>query len=241
MKHFLGAFFALLLIIGFCGPAEAASDEWDFLAAVYVWAAGLDGDVTVAGQTAEVDEDFSDVLDILDGGIMLHFEASSGRWSAIGDLFFVDLGEDFARPEGEMDLEEWIVEGLGGYEVADDVDVLFGLRYVSLDGELRFSGPLGVTLGADRTWTDPIVGVRWTPRLREDWGLSLRGDIGGFGVDSDLTWQVRAMVTYDFTDHISVGAGFRALDYDFEEGEDLSRFAYDVTSAGAEIGVGFRF
>ena len=238
MKQILCATVALLMTIGFAGAADG---DREYLFGVYVWGAGIEGDVTLLGQEAGIDSGFSDLVDVLDGGVMLHFEGAGDRWSVISDLFFVDLGQDLVRPEGVMDYEQWIIDGAGGYEVAEDVDLLFGLRYTSIDGELRIVAPLELNPRADHSWMDPYVGARWTPQFGDHWGLSLRGDIGGFGLESDLTWQLRAMGIYSFSDRVSLGFGFRMLDYDFEEGEGLTRFAYDVTMVGAEIGVGFKF
>jgi hypothetical protein len=238
MNKALCAAVALLMGVGLAGAADS---ENQFLLGIYAWGAGIEGDVAIAGIDAEVDVGFSEIVDLLDGGIMLHFEGSTGRWSGITDIFFVDLGQDLVRPTGVMDYEQWIVDGAGGYEVAEDVELLVGLRYVSIDGELRITDPVELNPGIDRSWLDPYVGARWMPRFGERWGASFRADIGGFGVDSDLTWQLRAMAMYDFSERWSLGFGLRFLDYDFEEGVDLTRFAYDTMMAGAEIGIGFRF
>jgi len=221
------------------GPVHAASDDWEFMLAPYLWASGIEGDVAVLGQPAEVDQSFSDIVDVLDGGVLLHFEAAHEKWTILSDLVFLDLGVGLETPSGELDYEQWIVEGAGAYGVRENVDFLFGARYIRLDAELRFSG-LALNPQRDRSWIDPFVGLRWAT-LGERWGFSLRGDIGGFGVESDLTWQLRATGTYRFSDRVFLGFGFRVLDHDFEDGAGLSRFVYDLTLSGTEIGVGFNF
>ena len=222
----------------FPAPVHA---NWEFQLAPYLWAAGIEGDVTLLGSTAEVDEGFSDVLNILDGGGMLHFEAAHAKWAILSDLFFIDLGADLEKPAGKMDYEQWIVETAGAYAVAEQFDLLFGVRYTRVDGELRLSGPLMLNPQGDQSWTDPFVGVRWMADFGDHWGLGVRGDVGGFGAGSDFTWQVRATGIYRFSPRVFLGLGLRVLDQDFEDGEGLRRFAYDVTMAGAELGVGFEF
>lgn len=64
-----------------------------------------------------------------------------------------------------------------------------------------------------------------------------RGDVGGFGVGSDLTWQAFAGIGYGFNPRWSVTAGYRALGVDFQR----SWFELDVIMHGPVVGVGLRF
>ncbi len=126
-----------------------------------------------------------------------------------------------------------------GYGLSEDVDLLFGVRYNDLELDIDFSGPLGVSVGADTDWTDALVGARWTPDLGNGWGLNLRGDVASG--DSDLTWQIRALATYRASDLITIGFGYRLMDIDLDTGSGLSRFVYDAQMSGLEAGVGFHF
>lgn len=219
----------------------AASDDWEFLVAPYLWGAGLEGDVTAAGIPGEVDVSFSDIVDVLDGAVLAHFEARREGWTILGDLSFLDVGLDLEMPAGQIDLDQLIVEAGGAYRWRENVDLLFGARYTDLDVTLSLAAPISLVIDGDQSWVDPFFGARWIKPLGEDWQFHLRGDIGGFGVGSDAVWQVRTGITYRFSPLFSLAFGARLLDYDFEDGEAFTLFEYDVGLTGAEIGLLFAF
>ena len=86
-------------------------------------------------------------------------------------------------------------------------------------------------------WTDPIIGVRYFYDFGNKWMISARGDIGGFGLGSDFTWNVLALVHFQPWEYVSIVAGYRAMDQDYEDGSGASRFAYDMRLAGPIAGV----
>ena len=90
---------------------------------------------------------------------------------------------------------------------------------------------------ADKSWTDPIVGLRGRWNYDERWFLAGRGDIGGFGVGSDFTWTLQASVGYQITDALSAEIGYRYMDTDYSDGA----FLYDMAEAGLYLGMGYRF
>ena len=69
-----------------------------------------------------------------------------------------------------------------------------GARTVYLSNEL--DAEIGVVHGAERAanvresvdWADPLIGVRWSVPLLDILALDFRGDVGGFGASSELTW-----------------------------------------------------
>ncbi len=53
----------------------SAAKNWEFsLVPMYLWAASIDGDMTVKGRKVDVNESFSDTIQNLDGALMFHFE-----------------------------------------------------------------------------------------------------------------------------------------------------------------------
>lgn len=89
----------------------------------------------------------------------------------------------------------------------------------------------------DREWMDPIIGARWQWNFAEQWFLAAKGDIGGFGVGSDFTWNTQATVGYQFTEYFSTEIGYRYFDTDYRDGD----FSYDIAEHGAFIGFNFTF
>jgi hypothetical protein len=116
------------------------------------------------------------------------------------------------------------------------IDFLVGARYYSQDFKLT---PTPVAASED--WVDPIVGGRWTVPLSEKVTLITRGDIGGFGAGSDLTWQALALVDWQPWKHASILAGIRALYVDYETGSGLNYFAYDATTWGPLLGFSLKW
>jgi opacity protein-like surface antigen len=71
--------------------------------------------------------------------------------------------------------------------------------------------------------------------------LHVRGDIGGLAVyddASEFTWNVYAGLGFKLSEKMTLVTGYRALDLDREEGDDLET---DLTMAGPEIGLHIQF
>ncbi len=119
------------------------------------------------------------------------------------------------------------------------LELLAGGRYMSVEQTIEISG-LG-DLKGDKQWVDPIIGGRLMADLTEKLTFTLRGDIGGFGVSSDLTWSASGFLGWQFTPLLSAWVGYRAVGVDYETGSGNDRFKYDITVSGPIMGVGFSF
>ncbi len=92
-------------------------------------------------------------------------------------------------------------------------------------------------VGASLSWVDPFVGFRARYQIDDQWHFAFRGDVGGFGVSSDLTWSLFAAVGYQYSDRITVECGYRYLATDYRAGD----FVYDLAIKGPFIGVAIQF
>jgi hypothetical protein len=164
--------------------------------------------------------------------------------------------------------EQAIVEVGAAYEVwAGDhpslgpsaFDILAGGRYwhqdatLSADAALNGGGPPGIDFEGGRAfarsgskdWVDPFIGARLRQQLAPGQNVTVRGDVGGFDVGSDFTWQVLA--TYDFqlcvTDRYAIDGylGYRALSVDYSEGSGTNRYEFDAIQQGPVMGARVRF
>ena len=90
-------------------------------------------------------------------------------------------------------------------------------------------------------WWDPIVGASLTLPLGKHFSFSVRGDIGGFGVGSDFTWQAFPYFSWQFAQWGSLQAGYRWLYMDYETGSGTSHFRYDRLNQGPQLGITFSF
>jgi len=222
------------------GPSTepAAADGWDHQIAPYIWGTGLDGTIGIGPVQTSVDLSFSDILETLDGGILVHYEGSKGDWTILSDLVFTDVGT--SSDLVDTDYKQTIFELGAARAVKPGFEVLFGLRWNDNDAEIRVLGPGGVIdarAEGDVSWTDPFVGGRWKAELSDKWALQTRLDAGGFGVGSDLTWNASLTALYKATQKVTVGVGYRVVDVDYDD----APLVYDVQMPGALLGVGFSF
>ena len=95
----------------------------------------------------------------------------------------------------------------------------------------------GVSANDSETWVDPLVGIRGRANISESFYLTGWGMIGGFGVSSDIMWDVFGGLGYQFSDSFAVVGGYRALGVDYEN----NGFVYDVVQKGPMLGGVFRF
>lgn len=120
------------------------------------------------------------------------------------------------------------------------VDGAAGLRYTSMDVDLLFKN-IGQRIDTDYNWTDPIVGLRYNYSITTDWNLRLFGDIGGFGVGSDFTWEGVVMLKYQPWENIVLVVGYRALGADYVSSGTTNSFTYDAIIHGPLAGLDIRF
>jgi len=224
--------------------AQSGADSWEFSIAPYLVAAGMDGSITVKGIEADVDVPFSDIVENLDLALMVHFDMRNDRWALMSDLFYVDLegSDDLASGAATVAVQQTLFEVAGGYRVSPVFTLLAGARWVDLDNQIRYTGQiLDEDVSAGKSWIDPFVGVHLMAPLSQRWWLGARGDIGGFGVGSDLAWQAYADVGFRASKVVSVIVGYRAIDMDYEDGSGRDLFRYDVLIAGPQLAVAFSF
>jgi hypothetical protein len=224
--------------------AQSGSNGWEFSIAPYLVAAGMDGSITVKGIEADVDVPFSDIIDKLDFAAMVHFDMRNERWVLMSDLFYVDLegSNDVALGSATVAVQQTLFEVAGGYRVSPVFTLLAGARWVDLENQIRYTGEIldeGVSAG--KSWIDPFVGVHLMAPLSERWWFGARGDIGGFGVGSDLAWQAYADIGFNASKLVTIFLGYHAIDMDYEYGSGRDLFRYDMLIAGPQIGVAFSF
>ncbi len=233
---------ALLATLAAPRPASAEADRgWQVTLAPYAWGASLEGSAALRGREAEVDLTASDILEDLEIGFMGLAVARKGDWGLVGDLFHVGIGEEAPMPPADVDISLSLVTLEGLRRLSGTVDLTFGARWNQVEGGISLEGPIAFELERTRDWVDPVVGiVLHTPGDRR-WHATLIADVGGFGVGSDLTWQVFPSAGYRFSERASIEVGWRFLDTDYEDGSGADLFAYDMQLQGPAVGLTFTF
>ena len=216
--------------------------EWQQEFSPYVWAAGMGGTVGIGDVTADVDQSFGSILDSLEMGFMAAYKASKGPWSFEADAIHMALGTTATgardRRRADIDMDQTTFEADAGYRVSEAVTLLGGLRYLRLDAAVDLTGPLADGSAAGKQdWIDPVVGARLMVPLSSKWTMSLRGDVGGFGIGSEFSWQVLGSLRWEMSDSVGLVAAYRYVSIDYEDGRGAGRFEYDVDSAGPGLGL----
>ena len=168
----------------------------------------------------------------------------------------------------EADYTQAVIEVGAAYEIWSGasagagthtaVDLLGGARYwyqnTSLSASLNVivPGP-GLIIDGNRAivrsgtidWLDPFIGARVRYQMAPGRLLTVRGDIGGFGIGSDVSWH--AIGTYEFKLFERTGydfdayIGYKALSVDYSEGSGNRQYRYDAVQHGPVLGGTLRF
>ncbi len=260
-----------LLALGPGGACAAATEDgsdqrlcgWQFEATPYFWLPETHGTISVRDLSADVDIGLDDVFDLLgDGdlfGGMGHFEARNDKLA----LFVDAMG---AVVDAEADGK--ILHDRVGVDVNLDFDMVtveLGAAYRALErGRLTLEGLAGgrytyVHSGieanvADRRrsedgsadFLDPFLGGRGAIRLAEQWSLVCRGDVGGFGLGSELAWTIIGGIRWNTpwnpgAARTSLFAGYKVYDLDYETGRGNRKREFDLQMRGLALGMTFTF
>jgi hypothetical protein len=220
-------------------PALRAEEtnKWTFDITAYGLAASMSGDAVVKGIPANVDIGFDKIWDNLNFGAMGTVRLGYDRWALSTDVIYMDL--EGTKEQLTFGVQQLMVQPALEYRVHRQVTVFAGAVYNRMD--MKLSGPLGVNPSDTQGWWDPIVGTQLSLPLGKHFSLNVRGDVGGFGVSSDLTWQAFPYVGWQFAKWGSLQLGYRWIYADYETGSGSNRFKYDMLSQGPQLGITFAF
>lgn len=163
-------------------------------------------------------------------------------------LFIVEVGgvyELFRWPGSEG--SSTALDGLLGFRywnnsVAATFDVTANVNLSNLNIQRSFG--LAVARSDAIQWVDPVLGLRLRHRFTPNQEIFVRGDIGGFGLGSQFSWQAVAAYSYawQFTGYkIAAVLGFRALGVNYSSGAGIDAVGINEVLYGPIIGGSFRF
>ena len=237
MKKKLVILLALATTLLPWGSRAEETDKWTFDLSLYGLAAGMSGNVAVKGIPADVDVGFDKIWENLRFGAMGSARVGYERWALSTEIIYMDLQATKGQFTGVA--QQWMVQPALEYRVCPHLVAYAGTRYNNINLELK--GPFGRATSGTQDWFDPIVGGRVSLPLGKKFSLNLSGDIGGFGVGSDLTWQAYPYLNWQISKLASVQAGYRLLYTDYETGSGANRFKYDMLTSGPQVGFTLQF
>lgn len=253
--RYRAAIFSTLLVVGTSSSAfaQGAADGWHYLVQPYVMFPNMKGETGIGNlPPVGVDEDPSDIFDNLQMGAMLFAEARNDTWAFSSDLLYMDLGSGIVADGplvlgGEADVSQlgWELAAMRRLTPWFELGLAATYNKIDADVDVDFAGIIGpdftLSRGLTEEWIDPSVVMRATFAFGDKWSFQARGNIGGFGVGSDLMWQIQADVNYRMSDRWQFSFGYRVIDVDYDQGSDSGRFIYDMQTFGPVLKLGISF
>jgi hypothetical protein len=234
---------------GMAQQAPAPPEGWNFSLAPYVWFSGLSGSVSAPSGSTSVSADFGDIFSSMKFSAMALFEARRDRFSLVVDTLYLNLQQGVPVPGhgaysgGSVRTQSFEVSAIGLYTLlerpAGRIEVGGGLRGWWFNTDLRLdAGLLPARSGeATTSWVDPVISARGVVRLNDALAMTAYGDVGGFGVGSQLTWQVFATLDWQVTPRLTASAGVRWIHIEYEKG----RSTINLDMTGPIVGASYRF
>jgi len=194
---------------------------------------------------------FSEIFSDLKMAAMVYAEVHNDRYAFTSDLFYASLQQDASLKNGVLagtaSLKQFMWELAALYKVQPWLEFGVGARINNINAGLNinYTGPLGGTQAGSgsmsQTWVDPIVITRLKGVLSNKWMLQLRADIGGFGVGSQLAWQLQPDIYFRASRLLEIGLGYRVLSMNYSTGTKGTSnwFLYDIEEYGPQIRIGF--
>ena len=229
-------------------PVPAPEETWVVGVHSYAWATSVDGRFRTLppGQAVKVHLGFADILDDLDGALMVSLDARRGRFVVFSDVMVSRLsaGKTFTAQgyPGSVSLASSSVVGLAtaGYRIVDEpalaVDLLGGVRGFALSNTIAVAvAPFGLSYGKDRQWVDAVAGARVTHAFGDRLSVTAMGFVGTGGARYE--WDLFGGVGYRFGERIGGFAGYRAFKVDYERGS----YVYDALQYGPVVGMRVSF
>ncbi len=246
IKNFITVCLILSSIAIVAQDAQTAAEdtrksEWNYVVEPYLMFPKMKGETQIRNlPPVEVDANVGDIFSQLKMGVMLYLEANNGSWAISSDLVYMKLAQGATSSllveSGEVSLTETIWEVAGLKRVSSWLEVGAAARLVSMstDINLVFQPDIIGARSASITesWVDPVIVLRAEHDFNEDWFLNVRGDLGGFGIGSDFTWQIQADVGYKFSNLFHAMIGYRQIGIDYKNGSVTDTFVYDMDTFG---------
>lgn len=221
------------------GPAvDEIPAEWIFSLRPYFFLSGLTGLVTVSPVTIPLNSSFSDLLNHVKLGGFLNFTAEKGQWGTSGDFQYINL---YGTGSGAVDVALDLKNVIGEVDVfyrpvrSPSLRFLAGVRIYSLTQTFTLERLDIPSVSA--TMVDPVIGAYGAWELSDRWDFELRGDIGGFGVSSEFTYQVMGLFHWDISNTLAIPFGYRVLGYNIMQGD----VQMDTRMSGMMLGLDIRF
>lgn len=246
MKHCLvmpaiPIFAAITFSVG--AKAKGLTEGWAFEVTPYAWLAGINGDVTVNGTEARMEQSFSDLYDAVDlsGSLLGAVHKDRFVFWIQADYFGLDSNDLTAAPlNAELKTYTTLLGAAVGYQFEgllekSTIDAMVGLRYGHFENKLTINAVRAEEGTTDVV--DPMLVARPNVPIT-DW-ITLNPILGvGGGGDSDFIFELQPQLHFQFTKHFATRVGYRRLHYEYQADRGNE---FDATVQGFIVGVSYTF
>jgi hypothetical protein len=234
------------------GTASASDVDW--IVAPYLWLPNISTDVSNIGSGGS-DSGSTNISDYLIWGFMVHTQAQGENWGVLNEITYADLSENdkatYDFGDGEIQYnqsaenQDWIIDLAVVWAPGDTKFVGFepyaGIRYLDVQMGFEFklqdaNDTVKYSINGDESWTDFLIGAKYTVPLSEKWSLNFRGDYS-FG-STDGTWLLAANAIYA-TKSGAWAFGYRYMGAEIPVGNTDSDL--DLSLYGFQAGYAFKF
>lgn len=228
------------------------SKEWSYVVEPYIMFPNMSG-TTAIGNLPELNVEVgsNQIFDNLKMGAMLYLEASNEKWNLNSDLLYMDLAKgvksNIIINNGQVNAKQvgwelaglykvkpWLEAGIGG--LLNSINVGMDINRNNIGG-----GTTNITKERCETWVDPMLIVVFKSTSERKFIYSLRSEIGGFGIGSELAWQMQGYAGYRFSKLFQIQGGYRIISLDYEKGSGADYFLYNIDTFGPVVRFGFNF
>jgi len=172
----------------------------------------------------------------LNGALFFRLGLEKSGWSLDSDLLYASIkGKNEESQNRSIRFDVLQLQIWAGRRVYRRISLLAGARRYS--AKFTYSSDNIPEFSRKEVVWDPIVGVFAQPRISRKWSLYLNGDVGGFGVGSDLSASGTFFANWRFSRRFSLDLGYRILYLKFQDGADLK----ESTFHGPVFGLGIHF
>jgi hypothetical protein len=224
-------------------PPNPSDQGWHVGIAPYLWFAGVHGTVGARGHEASVHASFRDIFSYFNIGLMFALEPRYNRIVMPFDFMWMKLSDDKALPfevgptSVKAKINQVMLVQKIGYRVIDSekfkVDGLVGFRYWHMGTTLTLQPQVANGFYESANWVDVVAGARFQAMLSPKLVLTVLGDAGGGGANSD--YQVAGLLGWRFK-KFELQGGWRYLAVNYRPGGSAG-FIYDMTTSGLIFGV----
>lgn len=236
--------------------APKKKDFW-FTVNPYLWTVAMGGTVGIPNspsgypKTFEFNKSFSDNFENLKMAFMIGGKFKYKRINLFYDIVYANLKNfDVTLPNGtglvsaNTTIKEVITDLSLGYSFPTSSKTVFldayaGVRIWATENEITLNEQNGQVLMSSKSnsWVDPIVGINASFLLSKQWFSYLRSDFGGFGTNSEYSFNILGGFGYKFNPNLNTSLGIKNLSVDYNK----DGYRFNLNQYGLILSLGYSY